>query len=133
MEALKKQLDDAIAKAHEGLKGYKPGTKEYASELVTIEKLSNVRIKIQNEENDSFFKDQEQKMEAQQYVETHEADLNFKEEQLKNEKKKFWLGVGTTVLTVGAYIFMGCRTTKFEETGAVTSKAFPKFPNLFQR
>lgn len=92
------------------LDSYKPGTVEYEATLATIKTLSEC---ITNQ--DKATKDAEAKT----------AELEALE---KREQKKMIFELGKWLTSTGLSIWTVCRVTKFEDVGAITSKAFQFLP-----
>lgn len=103
-------MEELLVFKMNALDSYKPGTVEYESTLATIKTLSDCLTNKDKADNEAAAKAAEQKA----------ID--------EREKKKMLFELGKWLTSTGLSIWTVCRVTKFEDVGAITSKAFQFLP-----
>lgn len=103
-------MEELLVFKMNALAAYTPGTVEYESTLATIKTLSECLTNKDKADNEAAAKAAEQEA------------LN------EREKKKMIFELGKWLTSTGLSIWTVCRVTKFEDVGAITSKAFQFLP-----
>lgn len=117
MSEVKERLDELILDLEDAMKTAEPGTEEYGYLVRNMKDLYGLRL-------------EEMKIESMDYSNT--SQNSARKDQLKNEKIRFAVDIGKSILALGSTIFLANRILVIEEEGIVRSKAVPLVTNLLK-
>lgn len=117
MSEVKERLDELILDLEDNMKDVQPGTEEYTYLVRNLKDLYGLRL-------------EEMKVDSMDYSNT--SQNSARKDQLKNEKIRFVVDIGKSVLALGSTIFLANRILAIEEEGIVRSKAVPLVTNLLK-
>jgi len=134
MDETREMLNGEIESAFNTLKTLSPDTQKYKEVSANLKQL--YELKISEDKAEREFEEKEARREMEDKHHTDEVDANFvvrrdeneiKSQQLKDQKREFFINLGVTLLFSGATLFTNWywmkKTFLFEEHGTIMGKA----------